>query len=80
MSDATAKTDPYVEPPKLRRLAPISEACAYGKMGQATLYRHLSTGLLKAYKRGNRTLVDLNTIDAMNEALPPYLPLRLRGK
>jgi hypothetical protein len=50
-----------------QRLATIKEACAYAKMGKSKLYRKLAAGDISAFKRDSQTLVDLNSIDAMNE-------------
>lgn len=50
-----------------RRLATVREACAYAKMGQTKLYEKLKTGAIVAYKRDRQTLIDLDSVDAMNE-------------
>jgi excisionase family DNA binding protein len=50
-----------------KRLATVKEACAYAKMGKSKLYQKINTGEIKAYRREGQTLVDLDSIDAMNE-------------
>lgn len=64
-------------PPSLR-LATIKEACAYAKMGETLLRERITSGAITAYKRGpRRTLVDLDSIDAMNaRELKPWKPSR----
>jgi hypothetical protein len=62
-----------------RRLATVKEACAYAKMGKSKLYVKLGIGEIKAYKRESQTLVDLDSIDALNEALlEAWVPARKR--
>ncbi|WP_247409229.1 helix-turn-helix domain-containing protein [Bradyrhizobium sp. 150] len=51
---------------KPRRLATIKEACTYAKMGHTKLYEMINAKEIAAYKRGGRTLVDLDSIDTMN--------------
>jgi hypothetical protein len=48
------------------RLATIKEARAYAKMGNTKLYEKINAGAIVAYKREGRTLVCLDSIDAMN--------------
>lgn len=55
-----------------RRLVSIKEACQYGRISRSTLYTKLNAGTVMAYKRGGKTMVDLNSIDAMHAALPAY--------
>lgn len=58
----------------LRRLATVREACAYGRFSHTTCYSYINQGLIIAVKRGNWTLIDLDSIDAMNAALPRLKP------
>jgi len=51
------------------RLATVKEACAYGRMGHSKLYVKINAGIVRAFKDDGRTLVDLDSIDAM---LKPY--------
>jgi len=53
-----------------KRLATVKEACAYAKMGHTKLYDKINAGVIKAYKDGKRTLVDLDSIDARLEPWP----------
>jgi hypothetical protein len=62
-----------------RRLVTVKEACEYGRMGKNELYDYLNEGTVKAYKRRSTTLVDLNTIDALNASLPAYVPRSSQG-
>jgi hypothetical protein len=58
-----------------QRLATIKEAVAYAKMGRTKLYEKLSAGLIIAYRREGRTLIDLDSIDVMNKKLlTPWSP------
>jgi hypothetical protein len=57
-----------------RRLASIKEACAYGKFAHTKCYGLINAGRIKAYKFDKRTLIDLDSIDEMYEALPPVSP------
>jgi len=62
---------------KGKRLATVKEACAYAKMGMTRLYARVNAGDIKAYKRDRRTLIDLDSIDDMNEReLKPWKPHR----
>jgi hypothetical protein len=64
---------------KARRLATVKEACAYAKMGRSKLYLKMGSGEIKAYKREAQTFVDLDSIDALNNALlEPWVPERKR--
>ena len=56
-----------------RRLVTVKEACVYGKMGHSKLYEYMAARRIKAYKREKTTLVDLNSIDALNESLPAFV-------
>ncbi|TGN89938.1 DNA-binding protein [Bradyrhizobium yuanmingense] len=59
----------------MERLATIKEACAYGKIGRTKLYEKLNANLIRAFTREGRTLIDLDSIDAMNRALlKPWTP------
>ena len=58
-----------------RRLGTVKEARAYAKMGNTKLYEKINEGAIIAYKRDGRTLIDLNSIDAMNDReLVPWKP------
>ncbi|WP_407174419.1 hypothetical protein [Bradyrhizobium sp. STM 3562] len=60
---------------KPMRLGTVKEACGYGKMGRTKLYEKINEGAIVAFTRGNRTFVDLDSIDAMNaRALKPWKP------
>jgi hypothetical protein len=48
------------------RLATVKEAMLYAKMGKTKLYAKLGAGAITAYTREGQTLVDLDSIDAMN--------------
>ena len=58
-----------------RRLATVKEACAYAKMGHTKLYEKINAKAIIAYKRGRKTLIDLDSIDVMNDReLKPWKP------
>lgn len=69
------RSDGSTAPP--RRLATVREACSYGHFSHTKAYDYIRDGRIKAYKRDTRTLIDLDTIDSMNAALPMIDP---RGK
>jgi hypothetical protein len=49
--------------------------CVYTKLGQTILYEKTNSGVVKAYKHGRKTLVDLDSIDAMHaRELVPWKP------
>lgn len=51
-----------------KRLATIVEACDYTKVKRSKLYELINAGEIAAYKRGGKqTLIDLDSVDAMNE-------------
>jgi hypothetical protein len=60
---------------KPRRLATVKEACGYAKMGHTKLYEKINAGSIVAYKRDGKTLIDLDSIDAMHaKELKPWKP------
>lgn len=61
--------------PPRRRLASVKEACTYASISRTKLYMKLGAGIIKAVKRDGKTLVDLNSIDAMHDALPEWTPM-----
>lgn len=56
------------------RLATPREACAYGRFSHTKLYDYINEGRVDAYKRDNRTFIDLDSIDRMHAALPKIEP------
>ena len=60
------------EPPM--RLATPREACAYGKFSHTKLYSLINDGHVVGFKRGQRTLIDLDSIDKMHAAMPRIEP------
>ena len=51
---------------KPHRLATVKEACAYAKLGRTKLYEKINADAIVAYRREGKTLIDLDSIDAMN--------------
>lgn len=51
----------------MTRLATVKEACAYAKMSRTRLYEKINAEVIVAYKRDTKTLVDLDSIDAMHQ-------------
>jgi hypothetical protein len=51
------------------RLATVREACDYGRFGHTKCYDYINEGKIIAYKRGRRTMIDLDSIDAFNASL-----------
>ena len=66
-------SQPAAIPP--RRLVTIREACTYGHISRTKLYDKMNGGEVKAYKRDGWTMIDLNSVDDMNNALPEYMPV-----
>ncbi|WP_245476747.1 helix-turn-helix domain-containing protein [Bradyrhizobium sp. Leo170] len=56
--------------PTGRRLATIKEACRYGRFSHTKCYELINAKRIRAYKFDTRTLVDLDSIDAMFASLP----------
>jgi excisionase family DNA binding protein len=56
------------------RLATVREACAYGRFGHTKCYDYINEGKIIAYKRGRRTMIDLDSIDAFNASLQRIEP------
>jgi excisionase family DNA binding protein len=65
---------PQVADSRPRRLATVKEACQYGRLSRTKLYEKLGAKVINAYKLDGRTLVDLNSIDDMLEALLEWTP------
>lgn len=61
------------KPDGKRRLARPDEAAAYGHFSSRTLFRLIRQNVIKTYKqsRPRLTLVDLDSIDAFHDSLPP---------
>ncbi|MGJ5028011.1 helix-turn-helix domain-containing protein [Bradyrhizobium sp. HKCCYLS2038] len=59
--------------PKMR-LGTVREACKEGAMSAPTLYRMMRAGQVKAYRRGTRTLIDLDSL-ITDSGLRPWTPL-----
>lgn len=58
-----------------KRLATVKEACIYAKLGMTKLYAKINEGVIKAYKHDRKTLIDLDSIDAMHDSeLVPWKP------
>jgi excisionase family DNA binding protein len=53
-----------------RRLAPFKEALVYGGFGHTKCYELIAAGKIRAYKMGQRTLIDLNSVDQYHQSLP----------
>ena len=53
-----------------RRLTSVKDACRYANFSQTKCYDLIHRKRIKAYKFDKRTLVDLDSIDAMFRALP----------
>jgi hypothetical protein len=55
-------------------LATVREACVYGRFGHTKCYDYINEGKIIAYKRGRRTMIDLDSIDAFNASLLRIAP------
>lgn len=58
------------------RLATVREACSYGRFGHTKCYDLINRGLIIAYKRDGRTMVDLDSIDCYHASLERIQPKR----
>ncbi|WP_316174732.1 MULTISPECIES: helix-turn-helix domain-containing protein [unclassified Bradyrhizobium] len=67
MSNAVARPKP--------RICTVKEACQYAKISKSQLYVRLAAGEVKAYKRHGTTLIDMDSLDAMNSNLPEWKPV-----
>lgn len=56
------------------RLARVKDACRYGGFSHSKCYELINAGRIKAKKFDARTLIDLDSIDAMYAALPDLKP------
>jgi hypothetical protein len=56
------------------RLATVREACLYGRFGHTMCYEYINDGSTIAYKRGGRTMIDLDSIDKFNKSLKRIEP------
>ena len=56
------------------RLATVREACTYGRFGNTKCYDYINAGKIVAYKRGCRTMIDLDSIDAFHASLERIAP------
>jgi len=52
------------------RLATVKEACRYGAFSTTKCYELINSKRIKAVKLDGRTLVDLDSVDAMFRSLP----------
>jgi hypothetical protein len=55
-------------------LATVREACVYGRFGHTKCYDYINEGKIIAYKRGRRTMIDLDSIDAFSASLLRIAP------
>lgn len=51
---------------------PILEAIRLSGMGRTKLYQEINAGRIKARKLGKRTLIEMRSLRAYLDALPPY--------
>jgi excisionase family DNA binding protein len=56
------------------RLATVREACTYGRFSHTKCYDYINQGKIIAYKRGRRTMIDLDSVDALNTSLTRITP------
>jgi hypothetical protein len=56
------------------RYAYVKDALRYGKFKHSKLYRLINDGRIRAKKFDSRTLIDLDSIDAMYASLPDLPP------
>lgn len=59
---------------KLPRLVKIREACVYARMSRSKMYQKIKDETIHAYRRDGSTMIDLNSIDAMNSAAKRIMP------
>ena len=57
-----------------RRLGTVREACTYGRFSHTKCYDYIREGRIIAFKLDCRSLIDLDSIDAMHAALVRIVP------
>ena len=57
-----------------RNLISLKRACEKGNFGRTKAYELINAGKITAYKDGGRTLVDADSLDAYQGALPRLGP------
>jgi hypothetical protein len=62
----------------MTKLLSIADALAEYRLSRSGLYRLLRSGRLTARKRGSRTFLDRDVMEAYVASLPPYRPLARR--
>jgi excisionase family DNA binding protein len=55
---------------KGRRLVEFKDGCRYGKFGKTKAYELIAHGIIRAYKMGGKTLIDLDSVDEYHGSLP----------
>jgi hypothetical protein len=62
-----------------RRLITFTEGLRHLRVGRTKAYELINTGKIIAYKLGHRTMIDADSIDAFQVALPRIEPGSLRS-
>ena len=60
----------YKDDNKQRRLVEFKDGCRYGKFGKTKAYELIAQELIRAYKMGGRTMIDLDSVDEYHASLP----------
>jgi hypothetical protein len=55
---------------KRRRLVEFKDGCRYGKFGRTKAYELIAHEMIKAYKMGGKTMIDLDSVDEYHASLP----------
>jgi len=55
---------------KRRRLVEFKDGCRYGKFGKTKAYELIAHEMIRAYKMGGKTMIDLDSVDEYHASLP----------
>jgi excisionase family DNA binding protein len=65
---------PQKMPTARRRLITFKEGLEHLRVGRTKAYELINSGKIVAYKQGHQTLIDADSIDAFQSALPRVEP------
>jgi hypothetical protein len=78
IKDAQMTSKPQQTPTPRRRLITFKEGLKHLCVGRTKAYELINSGKIIAYKQGHQTMLDADSIDAFQAALPRVVPGSLR--
>jgi len=69
---------PQEMPAPRRRLITLKESLKHLRVGRTKAYELINSGKIVAYKQGHQTMIDADSIDAFQAALPRIAPGSLK--